>query len=85
MAGKSRNDPHNPERLMDRKRDSKGDGFDQDPSGWNPTKWSDRGAGKGDTARPVKMTHQEWGLRYDLAIGKITKEEFSKQMEELDS
>ena len=78
----SRNDPHNPKKLLRRRRDNRGDGFDQDIKEWEPTAWNDTGAGKGDAPRRVAMSHEEWGLRYDLATGKITKEEYEKKMEE---
>ena len=41
------------------------------------------GAGKGDDQRPRNISHDEYGLRYDLATWKITMEEFEKKMEEL--
>ena len=79
---KLKNDPHNPKNLLRRRKDSKGDGHDQDPANWKPTPWNDTGAGKGDAPRPIAMSHEEWGLRYDLATGKITREEYNKKMEE---
>ena len=41
------------------------------------------GAGKGDKPRPTSCSPEEYGLRYDLATGRITMEEFEKRMEEL--
>jgi hypothetical protein len=78
-----RDDPHNPKRLLDRKRKSSGDGYDQDMSNWKPTKWNDSGAGKGDGVRPISISQEEYGLKYDLATGRISKKEFDKQMKEL--
>ena len=40
-------------------------------------------AGKGDTYRPILCSQEEWGLRWDLATGKITREDFDKEMEKL--
>jgi len=82
---KLKNDPHNPKNLLRRKRDGKGDGYNQDGSNWTPTAWNEKSAGKGDKQRPVSIPHKEWGLRYDLAIGEITQEEFDKAMKELNS
>lgn len=43
------------------------------------------GAGKGDGRRESNVSDEEYGLRYDLAFGKITNEEFEKRMSELDN
>tara|TARA_R100000742_G_C4220602_1_gene44480 strand:- start:167 stop:466 length:300 start_codon:yes stop_codon:yes gene_type:complete len=43
----------------------------------------DTGAGKGDDPRQRNISHDEYGLRYDLAIGKISMEEFEAGMKEL--
>tara|TARA_R100000664_G_C2743413_1_gene131605 strand:- start:1282 stop:1575 length:294 start_codon:yes stop_codon:yes gene_type:complete len=53
--------------------------------GWKPFNMNqdNGGAGKGDDQRPRNISHDEYGLRYDLATGKITMEEFEKKMEEL--
>jgi len=53
--------------------------------GWKPFNMNkpDNGAGKGDDPRQRNISHDEYGLRYDLATGKITIEEFEKKMEEL--
>ena len=40
-------------------------------------------AGKGDTYRPILCSQEEWGLRWDLATGKITREKFDEEMEKL--
>lgn len=40
-------------------------------------------AGKGDTPRPILCSREEYGLRYDLATGKITRQEFDKKMKEI--
>ena len=82
---KLRNDPHNPKNLLRRKRDGKGDGYNQSVDGWQPTPWNAKSAGKGDKQRPISISTEEWGLRYDLAIGEITQEEFDKAIKELDS
>jgi len=85
-ARKTKNDPHNPKNLLKRKRDTKGDGFNQSKDGWSPTAWNDSsGAGKGDAPRPNTCSGAEYGLRYDLATGRITKEEYDKAMKELNS
>ena len=81
-----RNDPHNPERLLDRKFQEDQNGhLEQNKDSWQPTKWNDTGAGKGDAVRPRGCSHEEYGIKYDLATGKITREEFDKLMEELNS
>ena len=53
---------------------------------WTPFNMNkpDHGAGKGDDQRPRNISHDEYGLRYDLAVGNISIEEFEKKMEELD-
>jgi hypothetical protein len=52
---------------------------------WKPFNHNkrDTGAGKGDKPRPTGLSQKEYGLRYDLATGAITREEFNKAMEEL--
>ena len=40
-------------------------------------------AGKGDTYRPILCSPKEWGLRWDLATGKITRKKFDREMEKL--
>jgi len=42
-------------------------------------------AGKGDARRDIDISDEEYGLKYDLAFGKITREEFDKRMSELDN
>ena len=84
-AKKRKNDPHNPKNLMRRQRDKKGDGYDQKKEGWTPTAWNDSGAGKGDQQRPTSVPQEVYGYRYDLATGRITKEEFDKLMEKYNS
>jgi len=41
------------------------------------------GAGKGDSVRPLSCSPEEYGLRYDLATGRISKEEYDKEMDKL--
>jgi len=78
-----KNDPHNPARLLNRKRDPNGNGTEQVSEGWTPTAWNDTGAGKGDRARRSRISSEEYGLKYDLATGRITREEFDKAMKAL--
>lgn len=40
-------------------------------------------AGKGDTPRPRTISDDEWGLRYDLATGRITRADYDKRIAEL--
>tara|TARA_Y100000004_G_C8627829_1_gene291622 strand:+ start:44 stop:358 length:315 start_codon:yes stop_codon:yes gene_type:complete len=47
-----------------------------------PEHW-DGGAGKGDTHRDRACTKEVYELRYDLAFGHITQEEFDKKLAEL--
>tara|TARA_Y100000401_G_scaffold8982_1_gene6171 strand:+ start:1972 stop:2274 length:303 start_codon:yes stop_codon:yes gene_type:complete len=53
--------------------------------GWKPFNMNkpDNGAGKGDDPRRRNISHDEYGLRYDLATGKISMEEFEEGMKEL--
>ena len=44
---------------------------------------SESPAGKGDGPRPRTVGQEEWGLRYDLATGRITVKEFWKKMKEI--
>lgn len=79
----SRNNPHNPKNLLKRNRDKKGDGYNQSKDGWTPTAWNDGGgAGKGDKPRSVDIPREVYGYKYDLATGRITKDEYEKLMEE---
>jgi hypothetical protein len=78
---KLKNDPHNPRNLLKRRKDLKADGYNQDGSNWKPTAWNDTGTGKGDAKRSMGISEEVYGYRYDLATGKITKEEFDKLME----
>jgi hypothetical protein len=78
-----KNDPHNPKKLLDRKRDNKGDGYNQEGSNWVPTKWNDTGAGKGDQQRPLTSPKEVYDLNWDLAFGNITKEEHEQKLKEL--
>lgn len=39
--------------------------------------------GKGDQRRPSAIVDEEYGLRYDLAMGHITPEEYNREMEKL--
>lgn len=38
---------------------------------------------KGSQRRPKQISEEEWSLRYDLAFGKITREEFDKKLNDL--
>ena len=80
---KTRNDPHNPERLLDRKKDPNKDGHDQDPKGWKPTAWNDTGAGKGDQQRESDVPKEVYDLNWELSFGKLTREEHQQKMREL--
>jgi hypothetical protein len=82
---KLKNDPHNPKNLLRKRRDNKGDGYNQDGSNWKPTAWNDSGAGKGDSSRPIDIPNEVYGYRYDLATGRITRKEFDKLMGEYTS
>jgi len=37
--------------------------------------------GKGDRARPKSVPYEVYDLRYDLAIGRITRREFDEQID----
>ena len=39
--------------------------------------------GKGDKRRPTFIDRQEFALRYDLAIGKLSLRDYKKAMKEL--
>jgi len=80
---KERNDPHNPARLMDKRKDPDGNGTHIDPKGWTPTKWNDTGAGKGDGARSIDVPKELYDLNWDLAFGNITKAEHTAKLKEL--
>jgi hypothetical protein len=81
---KLKNDPHNPKNLL--KRKNRIDGHSQDGiKNWKPTAWNDSGGGKGDGFRPISIPKEVYGYRYDLATGRITKEEFDKLMKEYNS
>ena len=47
---------------------------------WKPTEMGS--AGKGSAYRPVDK--EKYDLNYDLAFGKITREEYEQRMSELD-
>ena len=81
---KLRNDPHNPKNLLKRKREgSDRQGFNQTSKGWKPTPWNDTSAGKGDTQRESGIPKELYDLNWDLAFGKITKEEHAKKLKEM--
>lgn len=40
-------------------------------------------SGKGSRQRPKFISEEEWELRYDLATGNITKEEYDKKIKEI--
>lgn len=42
-------------------------------------------AGKGDTRRPKFISDEEETLRWDLALGKITREKFDEEMKKLNA
>ena len=44
---------------------------------------SESPAGKTDKRRPQFISDKVWGLRYDLATGRITVKEFWKKMKEI--
>ena len=80
------------QRQLDKNKDAKLAYRDGDKSAdaakrknWKPFNMNkpDTGAGKGDDPRQRNISHDEYSLRYDLAVGKITMEEFEKKMEEL--
>jgi hypothetical protein len=39
--------------------------------------------GKGDKPRPRQCSYEEWGLRWDLAMGYITQQKYDEKMKEL--
>lgn len=41
------------------------------------------GAGKGSTRRPKFISDEEETLRWDLALGKITRKKFDEEMDKL--
>ena len=52
--------------------------------GWQPFNHNkSNSSGKGDTSRPIDISPEEYGLRYELATGRITYEEFKNAMERL--
>ncbi len=49
---------------------------------WQPERYETRaGAGKGDESRPSSVPKEIYDLNYELAFGKITKEEHKKMVE----
>jgi hypothetical protein len=87
-ARKTRNDPHNPSNLMKRNKKQERTKSGECPlaDGWTPTHWQKRGgAGKGDKRRPISISEEVYGYKYDLATGRITKKEFDKLMKEYNS
>lgn len=48
-----------------------------------PKVYNDSGAGKGDQPRNMDITQEEYGLRYDLATGRISIKEFDIRIAEL--
>ena len=73
-------DKFDPKNLMNRKRDRKTG--DQIRRGWTPTNHND--SGKGDVPRSTNCSKEEYALRWDLAMGKISKEDFNRGLNELD-
>ena len=52
---------------------------------WSPTEWDGgKAAGKGDEERHSSIPKEIYNLRYDLAFGNITAEEYDKKLSELD-
>jgi hypothetical protein len=52
--------------------------------GWKPYNMNQStSVGKGDSRRPNTLSPKEYGLRYDLAVGNITKEQFDTEMRKL--
>ena len=49
---------------------------------WKPEVYSSSGAGKGDDQRESNVPKEIYDLNYDLAFGKITKEEHTKLVKE---
>jgi hypothetical protein len=43
-----------------------------------------KGAGKGDLQRESEVPKEIYDLNYDLAFGRITKEEYDQKLKELD-
>lgn len=85
---KTRDDPHNPANLLKRnKKQTRTEcGVNPLDDGWTPTPYGKRGgAGKGDKRRPTAMPSEVYGYKYDLATGRITREEFDKIMKEYNS
>jgi len=53
---------------------------------WEPTNMNTKrgfGAGKGDEQRESNVPKEVYDLNYDLAFGKITREEFDAKLKEL--
>ena len=53
---------------------------------WEPTNMNTKrgfGAGKGDKERPMEVDKEVYDLNYDLAFGKITREEYDNKLKEL--
>jgi len=48
---------------------------------WKPEVYTSTGAGKGDRTRSTDIPDEIYGLNYDLAFGKITKEEHEKMVQ----
>ena len=52
---------------------------------WEPTNCNTKrgfGAGKGDKERPMEIPQEVYDLNYDLAFGKITREEYDNKLKE---
>lgn len=50
---------------------------------WKPEVYSSTGAGKGDKERKSDVPKEVYDLNYDLAFGKITREEHTQKLKEL--
>ena len=60
------------------------DRWKRNKSKWTPFNYNKQsGAGKGDVTRPSDCSEEEYVLRWNLAFGKISREDFEKQMEQL--
>ena len=52
---------------------------------WSPTEWDGgRTAGKGDHERRCRISKELYNLRYNLAFGNITREEYENKLDDLD-
>ena len=74
------------QRHLDKNR-----GHDVEAGRWktNKDKWQPHNhnhstqAGKGDSTRPSTVSDEEYSLKWDLAFGNISKEEFEKELKKI--